>query len=149
MIKRQNSEKIFLQPIDQHYDNQNPKDELKFYEDYDKMIDCLNMSTDSETISRRDSFDDESSFRLEEALKDDWRDNVESLRVNQIRFFKTMFIQKIIMFRNQLENGFRARTYSCPNKNVRPDLQYINPFGRRLSELSNGTFNNVEDGVEL
>jgi hypothetical protein len=149
MIKRQNSEKIFLQPIDQHYDNQNPKDELKFYEDYDKMIDCLNISTDSETISRKDSFDDMSFYRLEEALKNDWRDNVESLRINQIHFFKNLFFQKIMMFRHQLENGLRARTYSCPNKNVIPDLQYIHPFGRKISETSNGIFNNVEDGVEL
>jgi hypothetical protein len=135
MIKRQNSEKIFLQPIDQHYDNENTKDDLKYNEDFDKMIDCLNMSTDSESVCRKDSTDDESSFRLEDAFIGDWRDNVDNMKFNQVRFFKTIFFQKTMMFRNQLENGIRARTYSCPNKIERPDLQYVSQFGRKMSEV--------------
>ncbi len=151
MIKRQNSEKIFLQPIDQHYNDENSKHELKFSDDFDKMIDCLNMSTDSETLSRKDSTDDDSSYKIENALKGHWRHNVESLKVNQKQFFKNAFFQKIAMFRNTLENRFKSRTYSCPNKNVKLDVNYINPFVRRSShvfvnECYETNFEILEDG---
>ncbi len=137
MIKRQNSEKIFLQPIDQHYNEEDHKDEIKFTEDYDKMIDCLNISTDSETISRKDSSDYEDlSYRIEDSLTPTWRDNVNQMKMSQVVFFKNMFFHKIAMFRNTIENGFRGRTYSCPNnKNVRPEMQYVNYFGRRSSDV--------------
>jgi hypothetical protein len=135
MIKRQNSEKIFLQPIDQHYHDESFEESLKFCDDYDKMLDCLNMSTDSETMSRKNSTDDESSFRIENALKESWKDNIECLKVTHIHFFKNVLFQKIAMFRSSLETGLKGRTYSCPNKNVRQDINYINPFMRKASDV--------------
>lgn len=134
MIKRHYSEKIFLQPIDQHYNSETPtEDSLKFCNDFDKMIDDLNMSTDSDSNSRKYSTDDETSYRIESVLKNCWKENIESLKVSYMYFYKNILFHKIEMFRNLVDSNVKGRTYSCPNKNMKPN---INPFMRKSFDVN-------------
>ncbi len=132
MIKKQNSEKIFLQPIDQNYDEQIYEENLRFCNDFDKMIDSLDMSTDSDSNGRKDS-DDESGYKIENALKYHWKDNIENLKNKHMNFFQNMLFPKIAMFRNSLD-PVKSRTYSCPSKVIGTDLLQINPFIRKSSD---------------
>jgi hypothetical protein len=112
MIEGQDSEKIFLQPIDQNYEDENFKDELKFCDEYSNLIDCLDMS-DSET-----KVSDDEVYRLEYVLRYDWKETAECFKAIQILTYKNMF---------------KRLAYSCPAKQVVSDGIFVNPFLRRSS----------------
>ena len=110
MIRRQNSEKIFLQPIDQQYDNNGSfkselDDQNKFFDSYEQnMIDYLNISTDSEThLSRHSSFDEE-PIKLTNSLCENFQENIEKLKNTHKVFLRNVIIQKMVLFQGTLNN---------------------------------------------
>jgi hypothetical protein len=110
MIRKQNSEKIFLQPIDQQYDNTPSKHETeehkKFFDEYEQnTMDYLNMSTDSETqLSRQTSFEDFDEVKLTTSLIDNWKDSIEKFKYNNLQFLKGVIMQKAVFLRGTLNN---------------------------------------------
>jgi hypothetical protein len=122
MIKRQNSEKIFLQAIDQQYDLTPTKSESeenrKFFDDYEqKTIDYLNMSTDSET-QRHNSFDDfYESVKITNSLSENWQENVEKLKNTHMGFLKNIIMQKMAVLRGTLNNMTNLKNRAVLNQN--------------------------------
>ena len=111
MIRRQNSEKIFLQPIDQHYDNiKNLNEESldnKMFDDYDhNMIDYLNMSTDSEThLSRQDSMEKIiNDLKITNSLNENWSQSINQFKNCKLVYMKNIILHKIAFLRGSLNN---------------------------------------------
>ncbi len=122
MIRRQNSEKIFLQPIDQQYDMNTSKSECddnkKFSDDYEQnMIDYLNISTDSET-QRHNSFEDfYEPVKITTSLFENWQENIEKLKNTHIVFMKNVIFQKMAFLRGSLNNMMSMKNRPVANIN--------------------------------
>jgi hypothetical protein len=131
MIRKQNSEKIFLQPIDQQYDNTQTKIETdenkKFFDDYEHKIDYLNMSTDSETqLSRRNSFDDfEDLTKITSFLVEDWVENIEKVKNTHCMFLKGVIMQKMAILRGTLNNMNMINMQSMKNLSVQSNSSCV------------------------
>jgi hypothetical protein len=121
MIRKQNSEKIFLQPIDQQYDNtlskQETEEHKKFFDEYEQnTMDYLNMSTDSETqLSRQTSFEDFDEVKLTTSLIDNWQDSVEKFKYNHLQLLKGVIMQKAVFLRGTLNNMLIMNMQSSKN----------------------------------
>jgi hypothetical protein len=131
MIRRQNSEKIFLQPIDQQYDNTLTKSESdenkKFFDDYEqKTFDYLNMSTDSET-QRHNSFEDfYDSVKITTCLVEDWQINIEQLKKSHSVFLKNVIMQKMTFLRGSLNYIVNNKNRAVVNLNSSASEQVNN-----------------------
>ena len=144
MIRKQISEKIFLQPIDQHYDIKGIgyDDQLKFFEEYEhNTVDYLNLSTDSDTLSRRDSIDEiEPTLRIDSILKSNWTSSIDCLKNNHLNYFNNFILTKMAYMRNTLNmnnSNFNNRTYSCPGLLSNYDGISVSPFiSRKSSDIS-------------
>jgi hypothetical protein len=152
MIK-QNSERIFLQPIDQLYDNikskdsQDDEDQSKFFDDYTHgFIDYLNISTDSET--RNNSVDDEdmSDGKLTDLLCGEWKNKVDYFKAYQLSVMRCFVFQKMNFMRNTLNATMGqslGRSQSCPSVVPKSEWKPVNPFN--LCKDSPSLLNAVDD----
>jgi hypothetical protein len=135
MLSKQTSETIFLQPIDQHYDDKSSEDtsehgDDKFLEDSQGVVDCLNISTDSETDN---SFDND-IIKLSDKLVNDWELRVELFKTFQLCLNKTSILQW-----PRLQTSF-DRSLSCPTVLKMNSFKPINPFtlaGDGVNNLNN------------
>jgi hypothetical protein len=159
MPTRQNSEKIFLQPIDQHYSTFKPKespeevDQTKFFDDYTHgVINCLNISTDSETWSN--SFDlDVGDNKLTEHLAEDWKNNIDLFKTYQLSVMRSYVLQRMNYYRNalnvQISQTNSNRSLSCYASVNKMEIKPVNPFkmaSPEVSTLDDGTLN---DGLKF
>jgi hypothetical protein len=134
---RQNSERIFLEPIDQHYDNQRLSDsphydnQSKFFEDYTHgVMDYLDQSTDSDT--KHNSFEEEVvDGKITELLTSDWKNKVDYFKTYQLSVLRNCVFQKMHFLRSSL-NMSMGHTYERPNSchsvRLRSDCQPASPF---------------------
>jgi hypothetical protein len=143
---RQNSERIFLEPIDQHYNDSKIKetpeddDQTKFFEDYTHgVMDCLDISTDSDT--KHNSFEDEvTTGKLTELLVVDWKNNIDYFKTYQLSVLRSFVFQKMHFLRSTLnmsnynQGHGLERSMSCPTVSMRNDWQSSNPFNLRKDE---------------
>jgi hypothetical protein len=131
----QNSERIFLQPIDQLYDNHKTtkdspeEDQSKFFDDYTHgVIDYLNISTDSET--RNNSINEEinGDGKLTEILSPDWKNKVDYFKTFQLCVMRSFVFQKMHFMRNTLNATMSNRSLSCPSVVTNNQWCPVNPF---------------------
>jgi hypothetical protein len=137
MIIAKNSERIFLQPIDQLYANQKTKDssesedQIKFFDEYTHgVMDYLNISTDSET--KYDSVDEDlEDLRVEDCLVDDWKNKLDYYKTYQLCVMRSFVIQRVNFLRNTLNLSNQpgsGRTQSCHTIMTQSNWQAVNPF---------------------
>lgn len=155
MLGRQNSEGIFLQPIDQLYESKNYKNysedayQGKFFDDFhSNMVDYLNLSTDSDSeLSRQNSTPVNERVmpdtKISSLLTNGWKNNVDMFRNYQLSLLKNIagYRNSLNVNQNQtnpFNNTQRNRTYSSPTVNAmnnfpQAEVSPFNPFLRKSS----------------
>jgi hypothetical protein len=120
MLRKQNSEKIFLQPIDQQYDMTLTKSELdenkKIFDNYEQNI-YLNMSTDSETLQHNSFEDFYETEKISTLIVENWQENIEKLKNTHSLFYKNVIMQKMAFIRGSLNNNVNNNNRSFVNIN--------------------------------
>jgi hypothetical protein len=149
-MQRQNSERIFLEPIDQLYDTSKTKDspdyddQSKFFEDYTHgVMDYLNISTDSET---KNNSIDEDIIRLGDILSSDWKNKADYFKSYQLCVLRSCLFHKMNFLRSSLNMANCERSQSCHTVMIKNDWQAVSPFNLRKESDDTVTVDENENG---
>jgi hypothetical protein len=130
MLNKTDSERIFLQPIDQLYDTLTTQDspcEDNIFDKYSQgVIESLNISTDSETLNLSDEYE-QKQMKLTERLVKGWKERVDFFKTFQCCLTKSCMMQKFQLFRS-LKLQIDERSRSCPTVVNMSNWKPVNPF---------------------